>query len=170
MAQSQYSTSSADLNRCEPVWHGHLELKSDRVHVQFRYVSGSRLLSKASLCSSLLRIAQRMRLEPTQLSGVARKMQVEEEHCVLLALPVVAASPAERDIQQQSSLLRNSFITYLQLKGAAGIINVNQAHGDYVVHIFPPCDFATERLASIAPDLLESLAEVPHLVVIIATC
>ena len=42
--------------------------------------------------------------------------------------------------------------------------------GSYVVHIFPPCDFANENMARIAPDLLSAVAEVPHLVIVIATC
>lgn len=40
----------------------------------------------------------------------------------------------------------------------------------YVVHIFPPCDFANENLARISPDLLHRVAEISYLLVVIATC
>lgn len=40
----------------------------------------------------------------------------------------------------------------------------------FVVHIFPPCDFANENLARISPDLLHRVAEISYLLVVIATC
>lgn len=39
----------------------------------------------------------------------------------------------------------------------------------YVVHIFPACDFANESLARIAPDLLHRVADIAHLLIVIAT-
>jgi len=39
----------------------------------------------------------------------------------------------------------------------------------YVVHVFPSCDFANETMTSIAPDLLAKVAEMEHMVIIIAT-
>ena len=48
--------------------------------------------------------------------------------------------------------------------------SLRRPQGSYVVHIFPPCDFANENMARIAPDLLSAVAEVPHLVIVIATC
>lgn len=46
-----------------------------------------------------------------------------DEHCILLALP---CGRDQVDVLQQSSNLKNGFITYLQSKQAAGIVNVNQ--------------------------------------------
>ena len=40
----------------------------------------------------------------------------------------------------------------------------------YVVHVFPSCDFANETMSGIAPDLLARVAEIEHMVIIIATC
>merc|ERR1712016_448845 len=54
----------------------------------------------------------------SHLSGVRTKMQQNGEHCVLLALPC-GKDPS--DVEAQSRQLREHFITYLQLKGAAGI-------------------------------------------------
>merc|ERR1712141_66341 len=157
------------------VWKGYLGLKNEFASVEFRYMGGCKDLASTSLphdphSLATLRIGQRMRLEPTHLSGVRTKMQQAAEHCVLLALP---CGTDPHDMALQSRNLRSHFITYLQLKGAAGIVNVpgvdNSEQGGYVVHVFPSCDFANETMTSIAPDLLARVAEVEHMVIIIAT-
>ncbi|KAH7960622.1 hypothetical protein HPB49_021691 [Dermacentor silvarum] len=126
------------------------------------FVSGNSRIAVASLppmtdgCTPPVRIAQRMRLEQTQLEGVARKMQMVDEHCILLALP---CGRDHMDVLQQSNNLRNGFINYLQLKQAAGIVNAaapGSQQPAYVIHIFPSCEFSNENLARIAPDLLHS--------------
>lgn len=133
-------------------------------------MSGNRDLAKASLPPSdtTLRIVQRMRLEDSQLEGVARKMTTTSEHCLLLALP---NGTEQEEIEKESKILRSNFITYLQLKSAAGIINVSNEDNQpaYVVHVFPSCDFANENLARIAPNLLHRVADIEHLVIVIAT-
>jgi hypothetical protein len=63
------------------MWQGNLGLKNDSSNVQMHFVSGNSSLVKHSMPlpshePPQLRIAQRMRLEPTQLDGVARRMQV----------------------------------------------------------------------------------------------
>ena len=157
------------------VWQGHLGLKTEIATVQFHYVSGCKELARASLPTSIhdprmqlptLKIGQRMRLEESQLSGVQRKMLQSQEHCVLLALP---CGKDNQDVEAQSRQLRNHFITYLQLKSAAGIVNVEENGAAYVVHVFPSCDFANETMSGIAPDLLARVAEIEHMVIIIAT-
>lgn len=70
------------LQRYPVMWQGLLALKTDQAAVQMHFVHGNRQVGGLSLpCNSdgstpPLRIAQRMRLEQTQLEGVARKMQV----------------------------------------------------------------------------------------------
>lgn len=157
-------------------WTGLLGLKQEHAAVQMIYVSGSSDVARGALpihpdgTTSVMRIGQRMRLEQTQLEGVARKIQMEAEHCMLLALPHGRDS---YDIIQQHNSLRNGIINYLVVKQAAGIVNVT-APGThqpaFVVHIFPPCDFANENLARISPDLLHRVAEISYLLVVIATC
>lgn len=39
----------------------------------------------------------------------------------------------------------------------------------YTVHIFPSCDFANENLNRIAPDLMHRVADIAHLLIVIAT-
>lgn len=48
-------------------------------------------------------------------------MQTDNEHCMLLALP---CGRDEVDVLQQSKNLQAGFITYLQQKQAAGIVNI----------------------------------------------
>ncbi|ODN03900.1 hypothetical protein Ocin01_02796, partial [Orchesella cincta] len=163
------------LQRYPIMWQGLLALKNDSAAVQMHFVSGSMNVARDSLPSHPdgsippLRISQRMRLEPNQLDGVARKLQINAEHCMLLALP---CGRDHMDVLHQSNNLRQGFITYLQLKQAAGIVNI--CHPDtqqaaYVIHIFPSCDFANENLAKIAPDLLSGVADIAHLLIVIAT-
>jgi hypothetical protein len=158
------------------MWQGLLALKNDQAAVQMYFVSGNDSVAKCSLPKNTdgstppLRIFQRMRLEPPQVEGVARKMQMENEHCMLLALP---CGHDHMDVLKQSTNLTNGFITYLQQKQAAGIVNV-AAPGTtqppaYVVHIFPSCDFVNENLRRIAPSLLERVADIAHLLIVITT-
>ncbi|XP_050503050.1 protein split ends isoform X1 [Diabrotica virgifera virgifera] len=158
------------------MWQGLLALKNDQAAVQMYFVSGNDDVAKCSLPKNTdgstppLRIFQRMRLEPPQVEGVARKMQMENEHCMLLALP---CGHDHMDVLKQSTNLTSGFITYLQLKQAAGIVNV-AAPGTtqppaYVVHIFPSCDFVNENLRRIAPSLLERVADIAHLLIVITT-
>lgn len=70
------------LERYPLMWQGLLALKAEQAAVQMHFVFGNKKIAKASLpfnsdhTTPPLRIAQRMRLEPSQIDGVARKMQV----------------------------------------------------------------------------------------------
>lgn len=65
------------------------------------------------------------------LNTIELLLQMVEEHCILLALP---CGRDHMDVLQQSNNLRNGFITYLQSKQAAGIVNIN-APGSQQVHL-----------------------------------
>ena len=64
------------------MWQGHLTLKNDLTAVQLHFLSGNAELAKMSLppgsdkLTPTLRIAQRMRLEKSQLDEVERRIQV----------------------------------------------------------------------------------------------
>ncbi|XP_024220048.1 protein split ends isoform X3 [Halyomorpha halys] len=163
------------LQRYPVMWQGLLALKNDQAAVQMHFVFGNPHVARDSLpCNSdgstpPLRISQRMRLEQTQLDGVARKMQMDNEHCMLLALP---CGRDHMDVLQQSNNLQSGFITYLQQKQAAGIVNIaapGSQQAAYVVHIFPASEFANDSLARIAPDLLHRVTDIAHLLIVIAT-
>ena len=71
------------LQRFPVMWQGILALKNDQSYVQMHFIAGNRRLPNQALPQPMpngslnpLRIAQRMRLEHTQLDGVAKRMQV----------------------------------------------------------------------------------------------
>lgn len=177
--QSNADTLLDLLRRYPVVWQGLLALKNDSAAVQMHYLAGNGRLAEVSLPQAPangvgsvpppIRIAQRMRLEPSQLEGVIRRMQSDKDHCLLLALPC-GRDPL--DVHTQTRALKSGFINYLQQKQAAGIINVarpGSTQPSYVLHIFPPCDFAQEHLARVSPDLLDSAADSGHLMVVVAS-
>uniref|UniRef100_A0A8C5SYW5 Msx2-interacting protein n=1 Tax=Laticauda laticaudata TaxID=8630 RepID=A0A8C5SYW5_LATLA len=161
------------LTKYPIVWQGLLALKNDTAAVQLHFVSGNNVLAHRSLPAPEggppLRIAQRMRLEAPQLEGVARRMMVESDYCLLLALP---CGRDQEDVVNQTESLKAAFISYLQAKQAAGIINVPNPGSNqpaYVLQIFPPCDFSESHLSRLAPDLLASISNIsPHLMIVIA--
>lgn len=151
-------------------WQGNLILKNDQAYVKTQLVAGSPQIARASMnywnsdslsstSSNLsssshhnLRISQRMRLEQAQLEGVQKRMQMDNDHCILIAEPN-GSTPDEIRIQQNN--LKNGVIRYFDEKKAAGIVNVllpGASQPAYVVHIFPPCQFASEILQKRAPD------------------
>ncbi|XP_078498657.1 msx2-interacting protein isoform X3 [Lissotriton helveticus] len=156
------------------VWQGLLALKNDTAAVQLHFVSGNNVLAHRSLPAPEggppLRIAQRMRLEASQLEGVARRMTVESDYCLLLAMP---CGLDQEDVVNQTESLKAAFISYLQAKQAAGIINVPNPGSNqpaYVLQIFPPCEFSESHLSRLAPDLLSSVSNIsPHLMIVIAS-
>ncbi|XP_066546635.1 msx2-interacting protein [Amia ocellicauda] len=162
------------LTKYPIVWQGHLALKNDTAAVQLHFVSGNNVLAHRSLPApeggQLLRIVQRMRLEASQLEGVARRMTVESDYCLLLALP---CGRDQEDVVSQTASLKAAFITYLQAKQAAGIINVPNPGSNqpaYVLQIFPPCEFSESHLCRLAPDLLARVSSIsPHLMIVIAS-
>ncbi|KAL4703529.1 hypothetical protein ACJJTC_010149 [Scirpophaga incertulas] len=163
------------LRRYPVMWQGLLALKNDSAAVQMHFVHGNPAVAGDTLprladgSTPLLRVAQRMRLEPAQLDQVHRKMKTENEHCMLLALP---CGRDHMDVLQQSNNLTAGFTTYLQRKQAAGIVNVappGHHQAMYTVHIFPSCDFANENLNRIAPDLMHRVSHIAHLLIVIAT-
>uniref|UniRef100_G1PFE9 Msx2-interacting protein n=1 Tax=Myotis lucifugus TaxID=59463 RepID=G1PFE9_MYOLU len=89
--------------------------------------------------------------------------------CLLLALP---CGRDQEDVVSQTEL-KAAFITYLQAKQAAGIINVPNPGSNqpaYVLQIFPPCEFSESHLSRLAPDLLASISNIsPHLMIVIAS-
>uniref|UniRef100_A0A8C7TJ63 Msx2-interacting protein n=1 Tax=Oncorhynchus mykiss TaxID=8022 RepID=A0A8C7TJ63_ONCMY len=162
------------LTKYPIVWQGLLALKNDQAAVQLHFVCGNKGLALRSLPlpegGSLLRIVQRMRLEASQLDGVARRMTGESEFCLLLALP---CGRDQEDVLNQTQALRTAFINYLQAKLAAGIINVPNPGSNqpaYVLQIFPPCEFSESHLSRLAPDLLNRISNIsPHLMIVITS-
>ncbi|XP_065210776.1 protein split ends isoform X2 [Planococcus citri] len=157
------------------IWQGLLALKNDQAAVQMHVVSGNTSVAYDALPTlqdgfqPLLRIAQRMRLEQPQLEQVNRKMEIRDEHCTILGLP---CGRNQEDVVQQATNLESYIIPYLRQKKAAGIINVaapGTQQAAFVVHVFPPCEFADNVLLNAAPDLYRRVQETAYLVCIIVT-
>ena len=70
------------------MWQGYLYLKNDASNVQMHFITGSKTLVSGALKSvvegGIVRIAQRMRLEASQLEGVAKRMQVRDSQAQML--------------------------------------------------------------------------------------
>ncbi|XP_017271345.1 msx2-interacting protein isoform X2 [Kryptolebias marmoratus] len=156
------------------VWQGLLALKNDTAAVQLHFVCGNKALAHRSLPlqegGALLRIVQRMRLEASQLESVARRMTGDSDYCLLLALP---CGRDQDDVINQTQALKAAFISYLQKKLAAGIINIPNPGSNqpaYVLQIFPPCEFSESHLSQLAPDLLNRISSIsPHLMIVITS-
>ncbi|MFH4981011.1 hypothetical protein AB6A40_007720 [Gnathostoma spinigerum] len=104
-----------------------------------------------------IRINQRMRMEAGQLESVQSKMADEQSYIALICLP---CGTNKEDLIYQTNMLNTRFIDYLESKQAAGICNVgNEQHPtpNCIVHMFPPCDFATAFLMRNEPSLLDTM-------------
>ncbi|CAF0752949.1 unnamed protein product, partial [Didymodactylos carnosus] len=183
-------TFSSSRDPYSVTWQGYLILKNDQAYVKTILVAGSPQIARASMnfwntdsqipsnqpqspSTHNLRISQRMRLEQAQLEGVQKRMQMENDHCILIAMPN-GSTPQE--YQQQQSNLKNGVIKYFEEKKAAGIVNVllpGASQAAYVVHIFPPCPFASEILQSRAPDtyrcVVQNRTDQCYLLIVITT-
>ena len=146
--------------RYPSVWNGLMTLKNDAVFMALHFLEGNEELYKLTLNpTSALRIAQRMRLETTQLDAVRKRMLQRQDYCVLLGLPAPSADPQVQ--LRTAQTLQQQIISYLLQKQAAGIINVplpsainfsqqtamepmqlSLEQTAYVIHIFPPCEFS----------------------------
>nr|XP_027203790.1 uncharacterized protein LOC113797582 [Dermatophagoides pteronyssinus] len=167
-SNSSNTSQHVILQRHPMLWQGLLTLKNEQAAVQMHYVCGNRNVAVQALPflennSASLRITQRMRFEPSQLQSLENKIQSKDECCILLALP---CGRDQVDVLTQSNNLRKYFITYLQSKLAAGIVNDSAG---YITHIFPPCDFSEQHLVQTAPDMLHHLSGISHLMVVITT-
>lgn len=159
------------------VWTSRFTLKDAFAAVQMHFISGNNKMPSWSYRAMLddtgmplpIIINQRMRLDPDELEGVQRKMSIEEDHCVLLAVPV---GRDQSEFLKQSTSLRIGFIDYLISKQAAGIVYVCQpgeSQPSYIIHIFPTCSFVTDHIRRCEPDLLNVIQNIDNLIVVITT-
>ena len=126
---SNYITGFTEFQEPKNViWTGSFTIKNDTAQIAMNFVNGNTEIADKCLVQMTndskqtpLRILQRMRLEQSQLEGVQRKLLLENEHCILLAVPYGNSVPEQ---MTQTSNLKNGFINYLFEKRAAGIVNV----------------------------------------------
>ncbi|OON18813.1 SPOC domain protein, partial [Opisthorchis viverrini] len=189
-----WSSGSSETQDYPIGWRGRLSLKNEEVFVHMHYLSGNQGLLKDCMgviseqnsspseqdvsTLPLLRIVQRMRLDPSQLDGVQRKLRQVNDFCMCLTLaaasPMTPESSAVGETIRMNQVLCDNFIKYMVDKCAAGIVNVCNPFTNqnlYVIHIFPPCDFARCQLEGISPALHRQLTQTatPYLLVVITT-
>ena len=71
------------MQRYPVLWQGHLNLKNDSASVQMHFVAGNEHMAKDALTPDIIRILQRMKLEPVQIDGVAKRMEVSQNNIVI---------------------------------------------------------------------------------------
>lgn len=169
-----------DLAKCCPVaWHGGLVLKNSAFPARMHVCSGDPSLvdymMKDLECEvPMLRITQRLRLDPPKLDDVSRRISAAgpHGHCLLLTFPGPIQPGEDQSAAVQQRPLRN-LVSYLKQKEAAGVISLpcntkkegKDANG--VMYAFPPCVFALDLLRRIAPNLSADSSKDDHLVVVV---
>ncbi|XP_035212168.1 RNA-binding protein spenito-like [Stegodyphus dumicola] len=169
-----------DLAKCCPVaWHGGLVLKNSAFPTRMHVCSGDPSLvdymMKDLACEvPMLRITQRLRLDPPKLDDVSRRISSAgpHGHCLLLTFPGPIQPGEDQSASVQQRPLRN-LVSYLKQKEAAGVISLpsntkkegKDASG--VMYAFPPCSFALDLLRRIAPNLTSDCSKEDHLVVVV---
>uniref|UniRef100_A0A915BDJ7 Msx2-interacting protein n=1 Tax=Parascaris univalens TaxID=6257 RepID=A0A915BDJ7_PARUN len=163
----QQPPSVASSSRYPVLWQGIVALKTNEARIQMHRVGGNIEMLKRSLVQlatmsnnmPVIRINQRMRMEASQLESVQSKMTDEQSYIALICL---SCGFNKDDIRNQSEMLKERFVDYLESKQAAGICNVgNEQHPspNSIVHVFPPCEFATTFLQRNSPDLFETIRQ-----------
>lgn len=163
------------------VWNGVLVLKNSAFPAKMHLVSGdvhlvdTLMRDTSSTELPLLKITQRLRLDPPKLEEVGRRVESSGPgHAVLLAMPgapesLEEASAATSNVQQRP--LRN-LVSYLKQKEAAGVISLppsppKDKENIGVLHAFPPCKFGNDFLLKQAPRLTTDLTKDDHLVIMV---
>jgi RNA-binding protein 15 len=168
---------------CPPAWNGGLILKNNAFPAKMLLCSGDpalvdSLMKSPGQDSSMLRITQRLRLDPAKLEDVSRRMSTAgvNGHAMLLTTSTannaaVAAGTGDDGNAVSQRPLRN-LVSYLKQKEAAGVISLNGGVKDGkdmvgVLYAFPPCPFATELLKKVAPNVTPDAAKEDYLVVVV---
>ncbi|XP_067124678.1 RNA-binding protein spenito [Centruroides vittatus] len=178
-------TNLQDLAKCCPVaWHGGLVLKNSAFTSRMHVCSGDPSLVEFLMKDSanevpMLRITQRLRLDPPKLDDVSRRVSNSgtHGHCMLLTLPGSLQTLEDQSNSVQQRPLRN-LVSYLKQKEAAGVVSLPGGGGGGgvkkdgkeltgVLYAFPPCSFALELLRRIAPNLTGDSSKEDHLVVVV---
>lgn len=198
-------TNLSDLiTVCPPTWTGAMVLKNSAFATKMLLCSGDVTLvdsllktvelpvkveedsssKTGSTINSFLRITQRLRLDPSKLEDVSRRMSSagSRGHCVLLAVPSSATCPKEASSEVMSQRPLKNLVVYLKQKNAAGVISLTAGPANTsseestqvtgkevigVVYAFPPSDFALDLLKKIAPNFSCESPKEDYLVVVV---
>lgn len=167
---SENVSTVPELIKCCPVaWNGGLILKSMVFPARMLSLNNGdvslveQLMKDPSGEVPVLRITQRLRLDPVRLEDVSRRMSTAGPfgHCMLLTTAgsnsMQFTTGGEDGSTLQTRPLRN-LVAYLKQKEAAGVVSLNSAKDSKevlgVLYVFPPCNYAIELLKKVAPNLV----------------
>lgn len=158
--------------KCIAMWQGALILKNSLFPAKFHLTDGDtdivESLMKDEDGKHLLRITQRLRLDPPKLEDVSKRIATSSSHAIFLGLSGSSASISVEDAAVQTRPLRN-LVSYLKQKEAAGVISLvnKDTETTGVLYAFPPCAFSTELLKRTAHNLSEEGLKEDHLVIVV---
>ncbi|XP_054277753.1 RNA-binding protein spenito [Macrosteles quadrilineatus] len=158
--------------KCIAMWQGALILKNSLFPAKFHLTDGDTeivdSLMKDEEGKHLLRITQRLRLDPPKLEDVSKRIATSSSHAIFLGLSGSSASVSTEDTSVQTRPLRN-LVSYLKQKEAAGVISLvnKDTETTGVLYAFPPCAFSTELLKRTAHNLSDEGLKEDHLVIVV---
>jgi RNA-binding protein 15 len=167
-----------EMVKCLPVaWNGGILLKSSAFPGRMHVVSGDVMIvdtlmrDPTTTETPMLKIKQRLRLDPSKLDDVRRRVSAagRNGHCILLAMPSTLPNWDDSAVQQRP--LKN-LVTYLRQKEAAGVISLppyetKDRDNLGVLYAFPPCAFGYDYLQKAAPRLPPEPIQDDYLVVVV---
>lgn len=149
---AQSASTLQELACGRTVWQGLLVLKSNGFAARMVLCSAEPAITMLS-SDQTLRITQRLRLDPSKLAEVDRRLS--QGLCsILVAMGRENTDPCQTALQ--------NLVSYLKQKNAAGVITVPKG----IVYAFPPCDFALKVLQKACPNI-KALDE-DHILVVAA--
>lgn len=164
---------------CQAVWDGGLILKNSAFPAKMYLCSGDvslvELMKDPSSENQMVRITQRLRLDPSKLEDVSRRMNcVGGSYCMLyttgtgLTTNQFQAETGDDGRSVQTRPLKH-LVTYLRQKEAAGVISLTNSSQVPIgmLYAFPPCPFALDLLKKAAPNLSEEGPKDEYLVVVV---
>ncbi|XP_074597025.1 RNA-binding protein spenito isoform X2 [Brevipalpus obovatus] len=164
---------------CQAVWDGGLILKNSAFPAKMYLCSGDvslvELMKDPSSDNQMVRITQRLRLDPSKLEDVSRRMNCAGgSYCMLyttgtgLTANQFQAETGDDGRSVQTRPLKH-LVTYLRQKEAAGVISLTNSSQVPIgmLYAFPSCPFALDLLKKAAPNLSEEGPKDEYLVVVV---
>lgn len=165
--------SLTDITRCTTnAWQGALILKSSLFPAKFHITDGDgniiNVLMKSDESKHLLKISQRLRLDPAKLEDVSKRILSSPGYGIFVGLPGPSSSIFFDETTAQLRPLRN-LVTYLKQKEAAGVISLfnTDTEASGVLYAFPPCQYAADLLKRTAHAMSAEALREDHLMIVV---
>ncbi|XKL64229.1 hypothetical protein PGB90_004315 [Kerria lacca] len=158
-------TLSDITSSCNKTWEGAFVLKNSLFPVKFHLTDGNSDIIESVLdqeSKHILKITQRLHLNPTKLSDVSKQISTSDSYAIFLAVPSSTVRISFEDSTLQSKSIQN-LISYLKQKEAAGVLSLNNG----VLYAFPPCTFSMDLLKRTAYNLTEDNLKKDHLIIVV---